>query len=160
MTHGNNIEDTAGVSIRIEPASRSDLAAILNLLTQSRLPHDGLSEHLTTAIVAREDQEVIGSAALELYGTAALLRSVAVAPAWRGQGLGQRLTRAALELARHHGVRDVYLLTETADSFFPKFGFSRIDRSQVPAPVQTSNEFTSACPDSAPAMELRLKIYE
>jgi len=43
---------------------------------------------------------VIGSAALECYGTVALLRSIAVVVAQRGQGLGERLTRSALGLAQ------------------------------------------------------------
>ena len=60
----------------------------------------GLSDYLATTLVARADQTVIGSAALEPYGAAALLRSVAVDQAFRGQGLGQRLTQAAL--ARCH----------------------------------------------------------
>ncbi|TLY54076.1 MAG: GNAT family N-acetyltransferase, partial [Gemmatimonadetes bacterium] len=82
----------------------------------------------------------------------ALLRSVAVAAAVRGQGLGQRLTTAALELASRHGVRTVYLLTETAGEFFPKLGFTMIERSAVDPAVQVSQEFTTACPASALVM--------
>ena len=37
-------------------------------------------------------------------------------------------------------------LTTTADGYFPRFGFERIERSQVPATVRESVEFTSACP--------------
>ncbi|MGH7319149.1 MAG: GNAT family N-acetyltransferase [Candidatus Rokuibacteriota bacterium] len=49
-------------------------------------------------------------AAIELYDGAALLRSVAVEAERRGEGLGQNLTRAALELARERGAKTVYLL--------------------------------------------------
>jgi amino-acid N-acetyltransferase len=98
----------------------------------------------------------VGSAALELYGNAALLRSVAVDQNLRGQGLGQQLTRAALDLAGQHGVETVYLLTETATDFFPRFGFQPIARSAVAPAVQQSVEFTSACPASAAVLALDL----
>src|SRR6266480_4104489 len=63
---------------------------------------------------------------------------------------------AALELARRRGVRTVYLLTETAGQFFPKFGFTAITRAQVESAVLESPEFTTACPKSAIAMVKQL----
>jgi amino-acid N-acetyltransferase len=74
----------------------------------------------------------------------------------RGAGIGQELTRSALTLADTLGVPAVFLLTTTAENFFPKFDFSRIDRSQVPATVQDSVEFRSACPASAVVMRRML----
>ncbi len=130
---------------------------VLALLTKNELPHDGLADHVATTLAAYDGERVVGSAALELYREAALLRSVAVARRHRGHGLGQQLTRAALDLARQHGVNDVYLLTETATDFFPRFGFQPITRDAVPPSVQQSIEFTEACPDSALVMVLELK---
>ena len=46
----------------------------------------------------------------------------------------------------------IYLLTTTAERYFPKFGFEPVARADVPATVQTSIEFTSACPSSATVM--------
>ena len=106
--------------------------------------------------MARQEPGVVGTAALELYGDAALLRSVAVATSLRGQGLGAALTVAALDLARRRGVRTVYLLTETAERFFPKFGFTAITRVEVEPGVLQSPEFTTACPTSALVMVKQL----
>ncbi len=145
------------MAVAIQPASADDLAEILALLTRSELPPEGLSDHLATALVAREGQTVVGSAALELYGPAALLRSVAVEDGLRGQGLGQRLTRAALDLGRQHGAKTIYLLTETASDFFARLGFRPISRSEVVAAVKRSVEFTTLCPESAQAMVAELK---
>jgi len=138
--------------ITIEPAGEATLQSLLSLLAASGLPPEGLSDHLATALVACDNGRVIGSAALELYGASALLRSVAVAPDYQGQGLGRQLTRAAIDLARRHGVTHLYLLTKTAEAFFPQFGFGPIDRADVPSQVKDSLEFTSLCPDSALAM--------
>lgn len=144
-------------TITIEPAASGDLAAILALLRDSGLPQAGLGEHLATTLVARQGEAVIGCVALELYGEFALLRSVAVAEPYRRQGLGQRLTQAALALAGQHQAGQLYLLTETAGQFFPRFGFEPVDRALIPAVVKSSVEFTSACPASALAMQLSLE---
>lgn len=140
----------------ITSATPADLAPILDLLARSKLPGEGLADHLTTTLVAREQDSLVGCAALELYGRAALLRSVAVDPAWRGRGLGLRLTQAALDLARRHEVHTVYLLTETAGDFFPKCGFRRTTREAVDPAVRRSVEFTTVCPASALTMALDL----
>lgn len=143
-------------TLSIKPANESDLPALLNLLSAVGLPQDGFDEHLETAIVARAGGDIVGSAALEIYGSSALLRSIAVLPAAQGQGLGQRLVHTALALANTQQISHVYLLTETAADFFPKFGFQPISREEVDPAVQQSVEFTSACPASAIVMAKRL----
>jgi amino-acid N-acetyltransferase len=141
----------------IAAATPADLPAIFQLLDDTRLPRAGLDAHVGTTLVAREDGALVGAAALELYGTAALLRSVAVSSARRGQGLGQALTTAALDLARLRGVATIYLLTETAGGFFPKLGFGPIARADVDAAVLGSAEFSTACPQSALVMVRSLR---
>jgi amino-acid N-acetyltransferase len=139
-------------ALPIDPATISDADPVLGLLRTNHLPIDGWLEHLGTTLVARQGGTVVGCAALELYAEGALLRSVAVAPALQGHGVGRALTAAALQLARDLHVPSVYLLTTTAEEFFPKFGFERIERRAVPESVQASIEFTSACPSSATVM--------
>ena len=129
---------------RIEHAGPDDVETVLHLLEQHRLPLDGLHEHLATILVARQSGRIVGSAALELYPDGAPLRSVAVAKPWQGHGLGHELTDAAIRLAQERHVPAIYLLTTTAERYFPRFGFERIARAQVPTKVQTSVEFTSA----------------
>jgi amino-acid N-acetyltransferase len=144
---------------RVGLATKEDLPAVSSLLEEEGLPEDGLWEHLGSILVAREGDEVVGSAALELYGEAALLRSVAVRRGSRGEGLGRRLVSGALELAEGRGVRTVYLLTEGADGYFARLGFRRIPRAEVErdAPeVGRSVQFASVCPQSAQAMALPL----
>jgi amino-acid N-acetyltransferase len=143
-------------TMTIEAMRPSDLSAVHALLRTSKLPSDGLEAHVATAVVAREDDGVVGSAALEVYPAYALLRSVVIDTTRRGRGLGQLITAEAITLARRHGLTAVYLLTETAPGFFPKLGFVPIARSQVPSPVQQSVEFTGVCCANAQAMMLPL----
>jgi amino-acid N-acetyltransferase len=53
-------------------------------------------------------------------------------------------------------MRRVFLLTETAAKFFPRFGFRAVSRADVPESVRASLEFTTACPQGALVMELSL----
>jgi amino-acid N-acetyltransferase len=136
----------------IEPATDGDLPEIRALLERLRLPLAGVDEHLPTMLVARDGARIIGTAALELYADGALLRSVAVEPRRQGRRLGHQLTDAALHLATTHGASTVFLLTTTAERFFPRFGFEQIPREEVPPSVRESVEFQSACPASAIVM--------
>jgi amino-acid N-acetyltransferase len=139
----------------IEVAKPQDLSDVQTLLARHQLPLDGLDQHVQTLLVARDDGHVVGSAALELYAEGALLRSVAVNPTVQGRGVGRRLTEAALQMARRHGAKTVFLLTTTAERFFPRFGFESVTRADVPVSVQESIEFRSACPESAAVMRKR-----
>ena len=141
----------------IGPATEADVAAMLSLLTASGLPTEGLVDHLASALVARDGASVVACAAVELYGDAALLRSVAVRDGARGRGLGERIARAVLEMARQRGVRAVYLLTTTAGEYFARLGFKSVARDAVPAAVRSSPEFTRLCPDSAQVMMRELR---
>ena len=139
----------------IRPGEAADLPAVRALLERCGLPAAGL-EDADTILIAHREGVLVGSAAFERYGDRGLLRSVAVGTAERGAGLGVALTRAALDAARERGVRRLFLLTETADRFFPRFGFRALPREEVDAAVQESVEFREACPASARAMILDL----
>ena len=146
-----------GQQARIDAAQSADAAAIFALLEQQHLPLDGLRDHLATTLVARSDDgQIVGSAALEIYPDGALLRSVAIVADRQHSGLGRQLTESAIALARDRHVRAIYLLTTTAEQYFLRFGFERIARAEVPPGVQTSVEFTSACPSSATVMRKTL----
>ena len=141
----------------IEASTERDLPEIRALLQRLQLPLAGIDEHLPTMLIAREGGQIVGTAGLELYADGALLRSVAVEPSRQGQQLGRQLTGAALDLAATCGANTVFLLTTTAERFFPQFGFEPIGREQVPPSVRASVEFQSACPASAIVMRKRLR---
>jgi amino-acid N-acetyltransferase len=138
-------------------ATPEDLPQIASLLRAASLPLEGAAEAFQVGFVAEDDGRIIGAAALECYTDGALLRSVVVDASARGQGLGQRLTMAAVEAARHRGLPAIYLLTTTAAAFFPRLGFLESSRDAVPPSVQQSIEFRSACPASAAVLVLQLR---
>jgi amino-acid N-acetyltransferase len=104
--------------------------------------------------VAEADGDLVGVAGLEVCCDDALLRSVAVKPEWRSKGVGRALVTRAISDAEARGIRALYLLTTTAEHYFPSFGFKKITREDVPEPVRATDEFTTACPASATVMSL------
>jgi len=103
-------------------------------------------------LVAESNAHIVGVVGLEACGEYALLRSTAVSPDWRGKGVGRRLVERAVARAESQGIRALYLLTTTAESYFPSFGFQVTTRDTVPAEVQATDEFRGACPASATVM--------
>jgi arsenite methyltransferase len=139
--------------VTLRRAKASDRDAVAAILTGAGLPLEGVPEDLAHFTVAEHQADgVVGVAGLELFPNTALLRSVAVAPAWRRSGIGNELVEAALAEATRCGCRDVYLLTTTAADYFPRFGFGCVARETVPRPMQDSAEFRGACPSSATVM--------
>jgi phosphinothricin acetyltransferase len=138
--------------ITICPAKPGDLPAILDLIRSVNLPPNGIEDSLEYFWVAREGEQTVGTIGLEVYANLALLRSVAVSPKRQCTGLGRVLTDMALSYLTTRQFQTVYLLTTTAESFFARYGFLSIPRSEVPTSVQDSVEFQSACPDTATCM--------
>jgi amino-acid N-acetyltransferase len=138
--------------IVVAPARPVDEPAIRALLQQAGLPHEDFSRHLENFSIARAEGELLGVVGFELEGTDALLRSLAVAPACRGRGLGDRLLARAVVAAGTRGGRRLYLLTTTAELFFARRGFRVVSRELVPPAVAATREFRDLCPASAVCM--------
>jgi N-acetylglutamate synthase-like GNAT family acetyltransferase len=135
--------------IAIEKAVPHDRPAIEAILAANGLPLAGLELAADATLVARVGGALVGCAAIEPHGSVGLLRSVCVAEPERGTGLGRRLVAEAESLAVAAGIGELYLLTETAEAWFRRWGYVPEPRSAAPAALATSPEFTSACPESA-----------
>jgi amino-acid N-acetyltransferase len=138
--------------MKIRKATNRDLDAVEGLLSANDLPLDGVKENLSGFIVAEQGGQVIGAVGLEKFGSIALLRSAVVSNEHRGSGVGRRLVEQILERAQKDGIEELFLLTTTAEDYFPRFGFTRTTRSAVPPAVKASAEFRGACPDTALVM--------
>lgn len=139
---------------KVRPGTAREFGAVKRLLVASKLPLDGVPESLQNFLVAFDGQKVIGAIGLEIFGDSALLRSAVVDEPVRGGGLGAQLVEAALAKTRVLRVKDVFLLTTTAEKYFPRFGFVEVPRESAPSDMRESAEFTTACPASAVLMKL------
>lgn len=95
--------------------------------------YEGLRDYL----VAECDGQVIGCAACHVvWEDLAEIKSVAVAAAWQGRGVGKRLVETCLEDARAMGVGRVFVLTFRPEWFRAR-GFEDLDKAQLPHKIWT-----------------------
>ncbi|MEO8846313.1 MAG: GNAT family N-acetyltransferase [Kofleriaceae bacterium] len=114
-----------------------------------RVAYARLDDPNITLIGAFVDAVLAGVIGMQACGEVALLRALAVEPAYRDRGLAAALCERVFVLA---GERDIYLLTESADAYFARLGFEPIDRATVPAAIRATAQFGALCPASARVM--------
>jgi amino-acid N-acetyltransferase len=128
--------------VKIDFAAYDDWPKIKTLLRESGLPHEDIkTAQLKHFLVVRDGERIAGVVGLEPCGTVALIRSLAVAPAYRRFGFASQLFSRIEEYAKTKGVEDLYLLTMTAAGFFEKRGYKKIDRKDVPEAIRAAPEF-------------------
>jgi amino-acid N-acetyltransferase len=154
--------DSTTTAPSFRSATPSDLAGIEQLLVAAGLPTAGVADIVTTrpadfVVLDAPDEtghpQLIAVGGLEVCCDNALLRSVAVRRDWQARGIGHDLIRRIVCMAEDRGLHALYLLTQTAEHYFPRFGFDVISRDSVPPEIADTLEFKSACPASAVAME-------
>jgi N-acetylglutamate synthase-like GNAT family acetyltransferase len=129
-----------------EPATRDDLPAIISLLAACGLPTEDVREAPGTVhLVWREDGLLVGTVGVDVAGELAWLRSLAVAPAQRGRGLGSALTAAAEQRAVASGARTLLLLTESADALARACGFAEVSRCALDPGANAFRQFSAGC---------------
>ena len=135
-----------------------DLPSVTALLKACGLPTDDLGsvsfEHFELAVDAQG--RIAGLAGFDRADGDALLRSLAVAPDWRGRGLGEALVARREAAARLAGVSAFYLLTTSAADYFRRLGYRDVARAEVPAAIAAHVQFRSLCPASATCLTKRL----
>lgn len=140
-------------------ASTEDEKQIKQVLEASDLHHQDISpSELHDFLIVKDDNAstIVGVVGLEQKGNVGLLRSLAVAKAYRRQGLAIQLVTKIEEYARSKKVATLYLLTLTAEDFFKKRGYQKADRKSAPPVLQETTEFKSLCPETAVCMKKHL----
>jgi amino-acid N-acetyltransferase len=149
-------EAEVGVNFVVAQATRSDLPLIRELLEGASWPVSDISDEPAVRFWVARNGALIGAIGLERFGSAGLLRSLVVAPHARRHGLGDRLLSELERTAVADGLRQLVLLTQTAEKFFAHRGYAAIDRALVPTELRESSEFMSLCPASATCMSKAL----
>ena len=136
---------------------RADLAQLEVLLQANHLPTEDCVEQAQHYCASYEGDELVAAGAIEPVAQYGLLRSVVVREDHRGRRLARRIAIHLLDQAREEGRVAIYLLTETAESYFAGLGFAVVVRADVPKPITLTSQFSSLCPESASCMYLTLQ---
>ncbi|MCE6991445.1 arsenic resistance N-acetyltransferase ArsN2 [Dyadobacter sp. CY323] len=145
------------MTLQIENARPEEKELVMSLLKEADLLTEDLPEGLPNFLLTKEEQTLVGVAGLELFGSLGLLRSVAVDPNHQGKGIAGRMVEQLLAGADEQGLQAVYLITTTADHYFDRYGFTAVDRLQVPEAIQQTRQFSGLCPSSAVVMKRNSK---
>lgn len=125
-------------------------AEVAELLQHCGLPVSDIGRASDVILFGRRAAgRLVGVVGLEFHGTVGLLRSLAVVACERRNGLGEALLAHAERAASKRGVRRLYLLTTTAAVFFERRGYVPTERSNAPAAIAGTAEFSSLCPVSS-----------
>ncbi|HET6629102.1 MAG TPA: GNAT family N-acetyltransferase [Woeseiaceae bacterium] len=148
-------------SANIRQAQPKDWPAIERLLGDARLPVDDLgSDRLDGFLVALDTvgtpPSVSGAIGLQAFGSAGLLRSLAVDSGHRAAGIGRQLVQALEGKAVAAGLTDLWLLTLDAEVFFWKLDYRIVERAKAPASIRNTPEFARLCPADAHLMHKTL----
>ncbi len=141
--------------MNITPLGADELPEVTALLGANGLPITDLSPAIRFLGV-RDRAGLEGVVGVERHGEVGLLRSLAVRQDRRESGLGSALVLEVERLAATEGVGALYLLTTTAERFFSRRGYARVERDGVPAAIRATSEFASICPASAAVMHKAL----
>lgn len=134
-------------------AGSPQFAWMVEALSAAGLPtsdlDDGFAEYFAT-----DDFSAFGGFCR--FETSALLRSIVVIDGRRKQGTGSQLLGVLISYARAAAVRDLWLLTTTAKSFFARHGFDAAERTNAPPAIANTSLFRDLCPASATLMHRRI----
>ncbi len=143
--------------IPLRVATKADLTPLVRLLEACDLPADDIASVDLSRFVLCEDRGTIaGAGGLEIVGSDALFRSLAVLESHRGRGIAGAILDHLCEMAREAGVENMFLLTTTAGSWFRERGWAAFERDSAPAPIRATAEFRLLCPDDADCLIRRL----
>jgi amino-acid N-acetyltransferase len=140
-------------------APESNLQDVVSLLEVCSLPVADISPGSSVQFFGiRSDGTLIAVVGLELYPSVGLLRSLAVAPSFRGQNFARALVGFAESFAASHGIKSLFLLTTTAERFFLALGYAPASRSYAPTAIRATSQFSNLCPASSAFLSRHVSV--
>jgi amino-acid N-acetyltransferase len=140
------------MNLIIKQATEREFDAIKKLLDDNNLPTTDIYQDNIQLFIGLIDDKIMSVIGLEKYKNVGLLRSLAVTDLFKNQQVGSRLIRHIVDLCASEHIDKIYLLTTTAEKYFVKFGFTKIERMEAPDILKQTREFKDICPVSAVLM--------
>jgi amino-acid N-acetyltransferase len=130
--------------LKVEKARISDVPQMHKLINyfaerDEMLPRSlsELYENIRDYFVVRQGERVVACTLMHVFWSdLAEIRSLAVAEDSQEQGIGAQLVKACLKEAEELGIATIFCLTYKP-AFFEQFGFSQVDKMELPRKVWT-----------------------
>jgi len=126
--------------IELVKATLSDIPSMQALVAQEvadgiilKRNEDEVATNIRSYVLAKDNGILVGYTALHIHSARlAEIRSLIVAPSYRGQKVGQRLVEFTLNEARALGVYEEVLVLTYLSEFFQKIKFIEINKESIP----------------------------
>ena len=137
--------------MNISLLDKSRISEIRTMVKDAGLAYADINEesHIEFWGMIAEDGTLKGVVGLESYSPHGLLRSLCVRGEMKGSGLGKQLLSRLEEEAKDRDINELYLLTESAASFFEHSGYEHVERMRVPSQIRSTAEFMIHCSEDA-----------
>ena len=132
--------------------NKNDLEQAIDLLREFDLAYTDLDQANIRLFKFSESGRLVGLGGLEIYGSRALLRSIAVSKEIQGTKAGRFICNWLENWAAKNQLSELYLLTTTAPGFFAHLGYRVIHRNEFPEPLRQTTQFSELCPASSVCM--------
>ncbi len=142
--------------VNLIKSKSKDLLLIEGLLKQNNLPYQDIKSDKIDFFLAYKDSLLIGIVGLEVFDNIALLRSMVVKEEYRNKGYGSEICKLIIDYAKNKQIKEIYLLTYTADKYFKKLRFIELLRDELPKEIKQTKQFSQLCPCSAVCMVLKI----
>lgn len=155
--HGERRRKATPKRIQLRKATKKDLSRIQHILKENDLCFTDIPQIIDRIFMAYNGSNLVGIGGVEGRGDCGLLRSFVIQPSFRGKGYGKELCARIAEQAKLQGIKELYLLTTTAQTFFERLGFKKIEREHTPTAIQDTTEFKELCPVSSACMLMKIE---
>ncbi len=125
----------------LRAATPDDIPGMAALIASAGLPPLFIEEYVDGFLVAERDGGLLACGGGEVYGDCAVLRSIVVADAARGLGLGRQLAEGLIERVRAAGATELYLFTQDAHAFWQHLGFVDVALDDWAQPPRASWQY-------------------
>ena len=142
--------------MKIQKLQNNQIGPAKALLEYFDLPTDDLDSSEIKLFGVVRNNVLVGCIGYEKFEELGLLRSLAVSKNHQGKGIANELVIFLERYINKQGVDYLFLLTETAESYFEKLDYKVLDRSKTPNGLKASSEFSHLCPETAVLMMKKL----
>jgi len=142
--------------LEVNKLNEQEREELKHLLSSNQLCFNDIGEHGVNLFGVRLKDEHFGYFGYQLFDNLALFRSMVVIAEARNKGYGTLIWQQAKNKLLAEGIKEVYLLTNTAAPFFSKQGFTEVDRTSAPEAISATTEFKEFCPADSVFMKINL----